>query len=167
MSEPRLNLTPEERAQRLLDGRKGWQTQIRDTGGGYVVCEVSRDGDDEAPYAWVSDSEDEVKPYRVGVYPPSLWEEPVASECVSEPALQRHVFAQLAEVEAKVKALLREAQRLYESSRDGQSAVEAWAEQPTVEPFVRHRACEPCELQTPHVGGLCAVCGTPNKEAGP
>jgi hypothetical protein len=166
MSEPKMTLTPEERAQRLLDGREGWQSHIRDTGGGIVVCEVFKVDDDEGPYAWVSDSEDEAKPYRVGVYLPSLWEEPVASECVSEPALERHVFSQLAEVEAKVKALLLEAQCLYESTRDGQSAVEKWARRTRVAAFVRNRACEPCELQTPHVAGLCAVCGTPNKEAG-
>lgn len=93
--QPLILLTPEERAQRLLDGREGWQACVRDTGGGIVVCEVCRVGDEDAPYAWVSDSGDETRPYLVCIYLPSQWEEPRASECVAEAYLESHVFAAL------------------------------------------------------------------------
>jgi len=90
-------LTPEERAQRLLDGREGWHAHIRDAGGGYVVCEVVKiDEEEDAPYAWISDSEEEAKPYEVGIYLPAKWQEAIAIETVSESALERHVFAELA-----------------------------------------------------------------------
>lgn len=102
MTEPKMTLTPDERAQRLLDGREGWHTYIRDTGGGMVVCEVVRvDEEEDAPYAWISDSGDEAKPYQVGIFLPSNWQEAIATETVSESALERHVFAELARAAAR------------------------------------------------------------------
>lgn len=58
--------------------------------------------------------------------------------------------------------LLAQAREIYQSSRDGQSAVEAWARRPEIEPYVTWTRCEPCEETTPSIDGICAVCETPN-----
>lgn len=163
---PRTTLAPEERAQRLLDGREGWRSYLRDTGGGIVVCEVAKADDEDAPYAWVTGSGEETKPYQVGIYLPQRWEEPAAGEEVGEPDLESHVFAALAAVEAKLESLLAEGRQLYETSSDGQGALERWARRLCVARFVHHRRCESCEINTPHLGGVCVACGTANKEAG-
>ncbi len=56
--------------------------------------------------------------------------------------------------------MLDTAREIYD--RDGQEAVERWAEQPEIAPGINYRNCLPCEWTTPHVGVVCAVCWTAN-----
>jgi hypothetical protein len=97
-SGPVLCLSVEERAQRLLDGRKGWNAEVINTGGGVEACAVESTIEvNEAPYAWITESEDEGKPYDVGVYLPHQ-EEAVSMRGVSEAELESYVFVELARV---------------------------------------------------------------------
>lgn len=97
--EPRISLTPEERAQRLLDGREGWDAYLRDTGGGIGVCAVERHEAAAAPYAWISSSEDKASPYLVGLYSPERWEEALSMKQLGEAELEAYVFAELTRLE--------------------------------------------------------------------
>jgi hypothetical protein len=63
---------------------------------------------------------------------------------------------------ADSEPLLAGASAIYHGARDGQAAVEAWARGPRVAPHVSYRRCEPCEASTPHIAGVCAVCGSTN-----
>lgn len=97
-SGPKLCLSVEERAQRLLDGREGWNAEVINTGGGVEVCAVESTVEvNEAPYAWITESEEEGPPYLVGVYLPDQ-EEAISMREVSEAELESYVFAELARV---------------------------------------------------------------------
>lgn len=58
-------------ALRILHGEgvgQAYDVTEQHTGGGIVVCDVRPKGEDEGPFAWVSDTENPLKPFLVGIY---------------------------------------------------------------------------------------------------
>ena len=62
---------------------------------------------------------------------------------------------------AKSQAL-NELTALYESSRDGQAAVEKACRTAKYKGMVNYRKCGPCESEEPHIDNVCCVCSTAN-----
>ena len=62
----------------------------------------------------------------------------------------------------KTKAI-QELVELYQSSRDGQAAVEKACLTDKYKGMVNYRHCGPCESEEPHIGNICCVCSTNNK----
>lgn len=86
-------------AQRLLHGSSGaYIVTQEDTGGGVLVCRVTHHHDDGAAYAWITDSEKAIAPFRVGVYLPGQ-KEPVSTETVGVQELVNAVHGALARAE--------------------------------------------------------------------
>lgn len=90
-------------AQRLLHDSSGaYIVTQEDTGGGVVVCQVTHYEDDDAAYAWITDSQRAAAPFLVGVYLPDR-EEHVSLEAVGVHELVDAVFRALARAEEQSK----------------------------------------------------------------
>ena len=82
--------------------RRNWQVSELHTGGGIVVCAVERGPyAPDAPYAWVSDSEDDHRPFLVGVYLPADDGEAFSIKATTAENLRELVFEGLTRAEAE------------------------------------------------------------------